>query len=106
MKTPLCWLHPSTGLFSLYILDIDYIGVVEIPKGDCVKSYSSCVSGRDSVENSHLGYTPERSSLSRNASSYLQLNQRFERSMTASISTSFLPDTAKFHFIEREFPGS
>jgi hypothetical protein len=26
--------------------------------------------------------------------------------MTASISTSFLPDTAKFHFIERGFPGS
>jgi hypothetical protein len=80
--------------------------VVEIPKGDCVKSYSSCVSGRDSVGNLHLGYNPERSSLSRNASSYVQLNQRFERSMTASISTSFLPDTAKFHFIERGFPGS
>jgi hypothetical protein len=33
-------------------------GVVEIPRGDCVKSYSSCVSGRDSVEIRTLATPP------------------------------------------------
>jgi hypothetical protein len=80
--------------------------VVEIPKGDCGKSNSSSVLGRNRVRKVALGYTPERSSLSRHVSSYLQLNRRFERSTTTSISTSFLPDTAKFHFIERGFLGS
>jgi len=57
-------------------------------------------------EKSHLDFSPERSSLSRHVSSYFQLNRRFERSTTTSISTSFLPETAKFRFIERGFLGS